>query len=47
MNNVQFQKWNYLNVDKYHMLEVAKKLREYAFSISDLSIQALKKWKNL
>ena len=42
MNNVEFQKWDYLNVDRFHMLEVAKQLKEYAFSISDISIQALK-----
>ena len=42
MNNVEFQKWDYLNVDRFHMLEVAKQLKEYAFSINDISIQALK-----
>ena len=42
MNNVEFQKWDYLNVDRFHMLEVAKQLKEYAFSISDISIQGLK-----
>ena len=42
MNNVEFQKWNYSNVDRFHMLEVAKRLKEFAFSINDISMQKLK-----
>ena len=42
MNYAEVQKWDYLNDDRFHMLEVAKKLKEYASSINYNSIQALK-----
>ena len=42
MNDLEVQKWNYLNEDKFHMLEVSKKLKEYAFSIDDNAIKTLK-----
>ena len=42
MNYAEVQKWDYLNDDRFHMLEVAKKLKEYAYSINYNSIQALK-----
>ena len=30
MNYAVAQKWDYLNDDRFHMMEVAKKFKEYA-----------------
>ena len=42
MNNVEVNKWNYVREDNFHMLQVAKLLKEFAHSINHNSIKSLK-----
>ena len=42
MNNVEVSKWNYVREDNFHMLQVAKLLKEFAHTINHNSIKSLK-----
>ena len=42
MNNLEVNKSNYVREDNFHMSQVAKLLKEFAYSINNNSIQSLK-----